>query len=214
MSAIVIIIGAGGHARVVADALLCAGQRVLGFVDRDAALHGSRLLGLPVLGGDEVLAQHDARGLQLANGIGGIEAGPSTRQQVQARLQTAGWRFVAVRHPRAVVSASAVLGEGCQLLACSVVQPGARIGQGSIVNTAAVVEHDCRIGSWTHIAPRALLCGDVQCGDFVHVGAGAVLRQGVRIGNGTLVAAGAVVVHDVHGGLVAGVPARTMERRI
>lgn len=213
MNSAFIIVGAGGHARVVADALLCAGGRVLGFIDADATLHGRCVLDLPVLGGDDALARHDPREVQLVNGIGGVEAGPSLRERVQARLQTQGWRFAGVRHPAAVVAASAVIGEGCQLLAGSVLQPGASLATGSIVNTGAVVEHDCRVGAWNHIAPRALLCGGVHTGEFVHVGAGAVLRQGIRIGDGTLVAAGAVVVRDVVGGTVAGVPARAMDRR-
>lgn len=215
MNAPVIVVGAGGHGRVVADALQCAGREVLGFVDLDPALQGRQVLGLPVLGTDAALGGHDPLRVMLANGLGGISAGAAASQRVrlQTRLQAAGWRFTAVRHPSAVLSASARLGDATQLLAGCVVQAGAAIGHGTIVNTAAVVEHDGEVGDFNHLAPRALLCGGVATGDFVHVGAGAIVLQGLRLGAGTLVAAGAVVVRDVAGGLVAGVPARQREAR-
>lgn len=205
----VIIIGAGGHAAVVADALLSAGETVLGFTDADPARHSGQMLGLPVLGDDaDALARHAPQATRLANGIGGVR-GTALRERVQRRLQAQGWIFTSVRHPSAIVSRFARLGAGTQLLAGSIVQAGAHIGDGSIVNTAAVVEHDCRIGEQVHVAPRALLCGNVEVGSRSHVGAGAVIRQGVRLGDETVVGAGAVVVRDFEGaGVLVGVPAR------
>jgi sugar O-acyltransferase (sialic acid O-acetyltransferase NeuD family) len=217
----VIVIGSGGHARVVADALLAAGTAVLGFTDADPARRGLTLLGMPVLGDDGVLAAHRPDTVRLANGIGGVgsadAAGPGhgrLRQRVQQGLAAQGWQFVGVRHPSAVLSPFAELAGGVQLLAGSIVQPGARVGEGSIINTAAVVEHDVHLSAWCHVAPRALLCGDVRVGTGSHIGAGAVLRQGVRLGANTLVGAGAVVVRSFDGSVVlAGVPAREMESR-
>lgn len=210
----VIVIGAGGHGLVVADALLAAGRRVIGFTDADPARHGRRVAGLPVLGGDDALVAHAASDVLLANGIGGVgrRGGEPLRHRVQARLSQAGWRFTGVRHPSAVVSALATIEPCAQLLAACVVQPGARVGTGAIVNTAAVVEHDAVVGAWTHVAPRALLCGDVEVGEMSHVGAGAVVRQGLRLGARTTIGAGAVVVRDFAGdGLLVGVPAAAME---
>lgn len=212
MSLAVIVIGAGGHAVVVADALLAAGETVLGFTDADPQRHGQRLCGLPVLGDDAtVLAAHRPDTTRLANGIGGVR-GTALRQRVQQRLQAQGWQFTGVRHPSAIVSPFARVGDGVQLLAASVVQAGAEIGAGCIVNTAAVVEHDCRLGEQVHVAPRALLCGEVELGARCHVGAGAVVRQGLRLGADTVVGAGAVVLKDFAGaGTLVGVPARPME---
>ncbi len=210
----VIVVGAGGHGLVVADALVAAGRRVLGFTDADPARHGRHVAGLPVFGSDEALVAHAAGDVQLANGIGGVgrRGGEPLRRRVQERLSQAGWQFTGVRHPSAVVSAFATIEPGAQLLAACVVQPGARIGTGAIVNTAAVVEHDAFVGAWTHIAPRALLCGDVEVGEMSHVGAGAVVRQRLRIGARTTIGAGAVVVRDFAGdGLLVGVPAVAME---
>jgi sugar O-acyltransferase (sialic acid O-acetyltransferase NeuD family) len=207
----ILVIGSGGHAVVVADALLAAGERVLGFTDVDASRHGLALCGLPVLGDDRVLAAHSPDAVLLAIGIGGVRGEPA-RRGVHERLQAAGWRVCGVRHPSAIVSPFARLGAGVQLMAGSIVQPGAEIGDGAIVNTAAVVEHDCVVGRYVHVAPRALLCGNVVVGDDGHVGAGAVVRQGIRLGARTVVGAGAVVVKDYNGaGLLVGMPARPRE---
>lgn len=209
----VIVVGSGGHAIVVADALLCAGEHVLGFTDSDPATHGGERLGLPVLGSDDVLDARTPGGLLLANGIGGVR-GETLRRRVQDHLQKLGWRFVEVRHPSAVVSPFARVGAGAQLMAGCIVQPGAQIGSGAIVNTAAVVEHDVRIGDYVHVAPRAVVCGNADVGAGSHVGAGAVVRQGVRLGEGTIVGAGAVVVKDAGpASLLVGMPARQLEQK-
>lgn len=209
----VVIIGAGGHAAVVADALLCAGENVVGFTDRDGSRHGTMLCGLPILGDDSVLPGLRSEHMVLANGIGGVR-GEALRREVQATLEGRGWRFTGVRHPSAVVSRFADLGEGVQLMAGCVVQPGARLGNGSIVNTSAVIEHDAHLGAYVHVAPRAVLCGCVEIGSGSHVGAGAVVKQGIRLGDMTIVGAGAVVVKDSHGGeVLAGNPARPQDRQ-
>jgi len=209
-----LIIGAGGHAAVVADALLAAGEHVLGFTDADPSRHGQTLCGLPVLGDDRVLDDHTPATLALVNGIGGVGhvTGDPRRRTVQERLAGRGWQFASVRHPAAVVSRFARVGDGAQLLAVSIVQTGAEIGDACIVNTGAVVEHDVKLGAWVHVAPRALLCGDVAIGARSHVGAGAVVRQGLRLGEDTVVGAGAVVVKNfAGGGLLVGVPAHPVE---
>ena len=206
----IIVIGSGGHAAVVADALLAAGCLVLGFTDRDTRRHGALLCGLPVLGGDEVLAHHANTDVELANGIGGAgqRSMAGLRSSVQQALQAQGWRFAKVQHPSAVVSPYAQIGEGTQLLATSVVQAGAVLAEGCIVNTAAVVEHDARLGAFVHLACGAVLCGDVTVGAHSHIGAGAVVRQGVQLGAHTVVGAGAVVLNDFPGdGTLWGVPA-------
>jgi len=213
MSLPVIIIGSGGHAAVVADALLASGARVLGYTDSDPRRRGARLCGLPVLGDDSVLEEHLPGQAVLANGIGGTRVA-KLRRTIQERLEASGWEFVAVRHPAAVVSPFATIGAGAQLLAACVVQAGATVARGCIVNTAAVVEHDVQLGDFVHVAPRALLCGTVVVGANSHIGAGAVVKQHVRVGADTLVAAGAVVVGDFAGnGVLVGVPARVAVAR-
>ena len=196
MTATVIIIGAGGHARVLLDALQLSGCKVLGFVDPAFTKGAQGPGGLPVLGGDEVLKDYSMSAVQLVNGIGSI--GPTMlRGAVYRRGKEAGFSFARVVHPAAVVSASATLGEGVQIMAGCIVQSGAEIGANSIVNTRASVDHDCKIGETVHIAPGVTLSGNVRVGDRAHIGTGAVVIQGISIGADSLVAAGAVVYRDV-----------------
>lgn len=215
MSLPIIIIGAGGHATVVADALLAAGATVLGYTDANPERHGLLHCGLSVLGNDDVLTGYRKEYVVLANGLGGLgEVRLPMRQLIQQRLESQGWRFCSVIHPRAIVSRFARLEASVQVMAGSVIQPGATIGVGSVVNTAAVVEHDVSIGAWSNVAPRAVVCGQVSIGTASYVGAGATVRQGVLVGEYTLIGAGAVVVKDFAGdGVLAGVPARPVERR-
>ena len=208
-----IIIGAGGHGAVVADALMAAGGEVLGFTDADVSRCGSIVCGRPVLGDDRALLAHSPAEVLLVNGLGGIgnTSLDPRRERLQRDLEAQGWTFAAVRHPSAIVSPYARVGRGAHLLAACVVQAGADVGMGCIVNTAAVVEHDVVLGDWVHVAPGAVLCGGVWVGGRSHIGAGAVVRQGVRLGAETIVAAGAVVVRDEDGGVLVGVPARRRE---
>lgn len=209
----VIVIGAGGHAAVVADALLAGGATVLGFTDANPERLGRVICGLPVLGDDRVLAEYGRDAITLANGLGGLgdERVPA-RQRLQQSLENRGWRFCSVVHPSAIVSRFAQLGPAVQIMAGCVVQAGAIVGSGTIVNTAAVVEHDVTIGDWSHIAPGAVVCGHTQVGVASHVGAGATIRQGLLIGAHTLVGAGAVVVKNFPGaGVLVGLPARLVE---
>ena len=203
----IVIIGAGGHAAVVADALLASGQRVLGFVDNDPSRYGLHICGLPVLGSEAALAEHSPARTSLANGIGGTR-GEGLRAAVQRRLESSGWTFLTIRHPSAIVSPFARLEAGVQLMANSVVQPGASLGAGCIINSAALVEPDVQLGAFVHVACNATLCGGVSIGAGSHVGAAAVVLQGVRVGDSTVIGAGAVVVRDFEGGgTLAGVPA-------
>lgn len=209
----VIVIGAGGHAAVVADALRESGAKVLGYTDPDPRLHGTLRLGLPVLGGDDVLAKHAPERVRLANGLGFVSGSGRTaaRARVQQRLQSLGWTFSPVIHPHALISRHATLAADVQVLAGAIVQAGAQVGIGTIVNTAAVVEHDAIVGAWCHVATRATLCGQTCVGDGCLIGAGAVLRQSVSIGADTVIGAGAVVLRDSAGGeTLCGVPARPL----
>jgi sugar O-acyltransferase (sialic acid O-acetyltransferase NeuD family) len=213
MKAPALIVGAGGHAAVLADALLSAGVSLLGFTDQDRARHGALLCGLAVLGSDEdVLKSYQRDTVVLVNGIGTV-GDPGLRTRVQQRLQADGWRFCGARHVSAVVSPFARVADDAQLLAACVIQTGAQIAEGCIINTGAVIEHDVRLGPWVHVAPRALLCGDVTVGARSHIGAGAVVRQGLKLGEQTVVGIGAAVVKSfAGGGCLVGVPARTVER--
>lgn len=204
----VLILGAGGHAKVLIEALLRNGTAVAGILDRDPAMKGSSIMTIPVLGNDDALAGCDPREVLLVNGMGSI-ALPLGRQKLYERIKERGFHFTSVIHPFAVVASDASMGEGVQLMAGCVIQPGCTIGANCIVNTRASVDHDCKIGDHVHVAPGVTLSGEVQVGEGVHIGTGATVIQGVTIGKSSLIAAGAVVVHHVREySTVMGVPAK------
>lgn len=209
MSLPVLIIGAGGHAAVVLDVLRAVGANTVGFADRAVALRGTNVRGMPVFGGDEaVFERYPPDRVMLANGVGGNQS-TGDRRAVFERFSGHGYRFMTLVHPSAVVSPSATLGAGAQVMAGAVLQTSATIGPNTIINTRACVDHDCIIGGHVHVAPGAVLSGGVSVADRAHLGAGCVVIQGIRIGEGALVAAGAVVLRDVPAlGRVAGNPAR------
>jgi sugar O-acyltransferase (sialic acid O-acetyltransferase NeuD family) len=208
----VIIIGAGGHARVVAEAAAASGMRVLGFTDRDSSRHGLLIDQRPVLGGDEILREYGKDEIMLVNGVGSIGI-PTARRGLHERMSAAGWRFACVIHPRAIVSSAARVADGAQVMAGAIIQVGAVVGAGSIVNTAASVDHDCVLGAHCHVAPGAVLSGGVTLADCCHVGVGAVIAQGITLGAATLVGAGAVVVRNhPAGSTLVGVPAEPKTR--
>lgn len=192
-----ILLGSGGHARVVLHLARACGLRVVGLCDPGLLGKGVTMWeGVPFLGGDEVLAAREQATAVLLNGLG-ILPGSTARAQVQARLSAAGWRFATLIHPAAWAAEDAIMGDGVQIMAGAIVQPGCQIAEGTIVNTRASVDHDATIGRFCHIAPGATLCGDVTLGHHVFVGAGATVVQGIQVGHGAIIAAGAVVVHDV-----------------
>ena len=204
----VILIGAGGHALVVLDALLQSRRNVLGLVDIDPGMRGRRLLGIEVLGDEGVLARHAPRSVQLVNGIGST-ASLARRRGVYERLSAAGYEFIGVVHASAILSPHAKVAGSAQIMAGAVVQTHAEVGENSIVNTGATIDHGCAIGAHVHVAPGVTLSGNVTIGDGSHVGAGATVIQGITIGASCTIAAGALVVGSFPPGAhVAGVPAR------
>ncbi len=212
MSLPVIVIGSGGHAKVVIDALLCAGRQVIGRTDRDLARGGMDIQGVPFLGDDAALAAYDPATVELANGIGST-GDPTRRIAVFDTFRARGFRFARVIHPSAIVAADVEIGEGAQIMAGVIVQPGCCIGANIIFNTGARIDHDCDIGEHVHVAPGAVLCGEVTVGARSHIGAGAVVIQTVRVGEDCLIAAGCAVTSNLTGhARVAGVPARLMSK--
>lgn len=206
-----VLLGAGGHARVVLDAMRSNGLPLPEFA-LDAAKAGSLLDGVPVDGGDEMLPAVSGRGITFfVLGIGGQGTSP-LRSRIWKTVVDASLVPLTIIHSSAIVSPSAVIGPGAQILAGAVVNAGAHIGRGVIINTSSVVEHDCQIGDFCHIAPRSCLGGGVNLGEYSHVGIGAVIREYRTIGPQTLVGAGAVVVSDLPGHCRAmGVPAKPVK---
>lgn len=206
----IIVLGSGGHAKVVLDVLLLQQKEVLGLTTLDRNMIDATFLGFPVLGDDEALARYSPSEIRLVSALGSVES-MKERKALFDKFKALGFHFEQVIHPMAIIARNTILGEGAQVMAGAVIQPGSRIGDNTIINTRASVDHDCDIGRHVHIAPGCTLSGAVTVGDETHVGTGATVVQGMRIGGRCLVAAGAVVNRDVDGGhRVAGVPARRM----
>lgn len=201
-----VIVGAGGHARVVMDALLCNAdtQNSYVFADDDVALHGVEMLGIAVLGASTQLIQIGTR-FHVAVGTN------RTREILFRRFVDVGGVPFLVTHPSACVSQFANVSEGSFLAARAVVAPGSVIGKGVIINHSAVVDHDCRVGDFSHVAPGATLAGGVVLGRGVLIGAGARVLPGISIGAEAVIGAGAVVTADVppHAKVV-GLPGRSI----
>ncbi len=191
----VIVLGAGGHAKVVADVLKQSGRKILGLIDIKEKKGASRF-GLLVLGDDNDLDQYDADDIELANGVGAL-SGKGIRWDMANRMRIAGYTFSTIIHPSAIIAESVLLREGVQVMAGCVIQPEVSIGLDSIINTGSLIDHDCEIGSNCHIAPGVSLNGGVKIGDGTHIGTGAVALQYVSIGKNAVVAAGSVVNKDI-----------------
>lgn len=198
-----LLIGAGGHAKVLLDLLRLRGERVAGCLDADPSKKNARVEGVAVLGGDEALKDFAPGSVWLVNAVGVVKD-TAARRAVFERLASRGYVFPSLAAPSAHAAASAAMEDGSQLLTKAVLHPGARLGQNALINTAAIVEHDCRIGRHAFIGPGAVICGGAVLKEGVLVGAGAVILPGVRLGEGARVAAGAVVRKDVPAGTLAG----------
>lgn len=208
----VIVLGAGGHAKVLVDAILLSRRTIVGVVDRDVSKYGSYLLGVPVIGNDETVLNYSAEKVLLVNGLGSISS-TKPREEVLLRFKELGYQFATILHPSAVVAKNVEINEGSQIMAGAVIQTDTCIGVNAIINTRAVVDHDCIIGDHVHVAPGAMLSGGVQVGNNVHIGTGAIIIQGVRIGQDSVIAAGAVVIDDVPPRVtIIGVPGKVLRR--
>ena len=204
-----VIIGAGGHGKVVADAARCTGNwpQVEFFDERWPALY--ELEGTAVVGDLAQLRSRTAPGWPADTELV-VALGDNTRRLALSReFVAAGARLATVVHPSAVVSTSAEVGAGSVVFAHAVINPGCVIGQACIVNTGTLVDHDARIAEGVHICPGVALAGNVSVGAEAWVGIGSCVIQGVKIGERAIVGAGSVVIRDVAAATtVAGSPAR------
>lgn len=208
----VIILGAGGHAQVVADILLRAYEawancQPIGFLDDNSSLAGMTIMGLPVLGSIAQLDEFDHDAVIVAIGDN------RSRTRIFESVRTRGEQIVNAIHPAAVLAPDVRLGEGVMICAGVVVNTGTVIGDNVILNTGCTVDHHNHISPHVHVAPGAHLGGEVCVGEGVLVGIGAAVIPGRSIGDWAIIGAGAVVTKDIPPYTTAvGVPARVIKR--
>lgn len=199
-----IVVGAGGHGKVVAASIIASGDEVIGILDDDPAQTGRIVLGAKVLGPVEASFVPDDAVVIL--GIGSNHA----RRAIAQKLKV---RYASVIHPAAVVHPSVTIGAGTAVFAGAVIQPDSTIGEHTIVNTSASVDHDNAIGAFVHIGPGAHLSGTVTVRDGALIGIGSAVIPGMIVGEWATVGAGSAVVSSVPAGVkVAGCPAKPLNK--
>jgi sugar O-acyltransferase (sialic acid O-acetyltransferase NeuD family) len=206
MSRKLAIVGAGDHGRVVLDTARAQGWDVAGFIDKDK-LSGTEINGASVLGHDALLSQAD---FLAEHAFIVAISHQRIRRALSAQIREAGGELASVIHPNCVVSDYARIGDGCMLIAGTIVNANAHVGDFSLLNTNCTVDHDAVLGTNVQVGPGANLSGNVTCGNDVVIGTGAVVIPRVMIGQGATVGAGAVVIRDIDpGDTVVGNPARS-----
>ena len=198
----IVVVGAGGHARVIVSALRASGELVAAVFDDARELWGKKLLGVPITGPVDELREFTG---QAVIGIGDAR----TRKSLVDRLKI---HWATVIHPHSFVHPAVPLGEGSVVFAGAVVQPESVIGSHAIINTSATVDHNCIVENYVQVAPGANLCGNVSVGVGTFVGANAVIIENLRVGRWSTVGAGAVVIRDLPDNVVAvGCPAKIIK---
>lgn len=204
------LIAAGGHGRVVLDALISRGVAVSGIVDPRLAV-GSAVFGVPVVGDDVWLDECEPNAVALVNGFGAAANTQRRLKQYQQWLAS-GFEIAGVRHPSAIIGAECSLAGSSQIMAGTVLQNRVVIADNVVVNTRVSIDHDCQIQAHVFIAPGVTLCGDVIIGEGAFVGAGAVVMPGMKVGAHAIVGAGSVVLRDIASyETVAGNPAQKLK---
>lgn len=205
----IFIFGAGGHAKVVLDALQL--QSIYGvagiFTDTSSE---SEFLGIRILDTQENVKRYLGEVSKGIMAFGNIEA----RFRLCKELMSIGFDFVNIMHPKVIVSSTANIGRGNFFAAGAIVNAYATIGDNCIINTGSIVEHDCILEDNIHMAPNSTICGNVRIGRNTLIGAGAIVVPGITIGENVVVGAGSVVLEDVpNNRTVVGVPAKQGNHR-
>lgn len=204
MKELLVMIGASGHGKVVADIAANSYEKIF-FLDDDPEV---KLCGkYPVVGTSAVIDDY-VKKADFFVSIGNA----AIRKKFMENLMEKSARIVSLIHPEAVIGSGVTIGEGTVLMAGAIINADATIGKGCIINTAASVDHDCRVGNYVHISVGAHLCGAVSVGAETWVGAGAVVSNNKTICGQCMIGAGAVVVKDItEKGTYVGVPAKRLE---
>ena len=210
----VILLGGGGHAKCVIEAMRLGGKYSPYCILDVKARVGEKVLGVKIDGPDSELPAYFQRGIKLCVVALGSIGDPALRIALWKCAEKAGFGFPAIIHPSATVSSYVEIGRGAYVGPRAIINAGTFIGEGCIINSGAIVEHDCRIGAFAHIAPGAVISGGVAVGDRAHLGTGCSVMHGIRIGSDSIIGVGSVVVKDIPARTVCvGNPAKEIKSR-
>ena len=204
-----IIVGAGGHGAVVAEAARESDQwQDIAFLDDDESIEV--ILDFPVAGKIDKLDALVSKDSELVVAIGNNRR----RLELSREIIERGLRLATVIHPGATISRSATIGAGTVVFAGAIVNARAKIGRACIINTGATIDHDCVLEDGVHVSPGANLAGSVRVEECAWIGIGSSVRETVTIGRDSVIGAGSAVVSDIPGAVTAGgVPARALSKR-
>jgi sugar O-acyltransferase (sialic acid O-acetyltransferase NeuD family) len=193
-----IIIGAGGHGKVVADIARLNGYEDIFFLDNNPDM--KECAGYPVVGPDTMISELSG---DVFIAVGDARIRRRLMNQYEER------EFPVLIHPHAVIANSVLFGAGSVIMAGVVINPGVRVGKGCIVNTSSSIDHDCIVGDFVHISVGAHLCGTVTVGEITWIGTGVTVSNNVNICSSVCIGAGAVVINDIEeNGTYVGIPAK------
>ncbi|OCL25572.1 transferase [Orenia metallireducens] len=206
----IVVIGSGGHAKVVIDILLKRIKnlkeniKIIGILDDDDTKVGSELYGIPVIGNIDKINYLD-KDISYLIAIGNN----LIRKQIKNKFKNIKY-FTAI-HPSVIIGKDVLIGEGTVVMPGVVINGSTNIGEHCIINTSAVIDHDNRIENFVHISPNVSLAGEVRIGECSWIGIGSSIIQDVYIGKNTIIGAGSVVTRHIGDNKIAyGVPCKVM----
>ena len=204
----VVVYGAGGHGKVVADLLAVSGYTIMGFIDDDPALVGATIIGVPVSAAADWLGWHpDA---EVALGIGDNQA----RDRAALCIKQHRGSLLTVVHPAAIISRNAKIGDGTVIMPAVVLNADSEVGEGAIINTGAIVEHDVTVARYAHLSPNCTTGGGAHIGAYTQIGMGASVLPLKRVGANCVIGAGSVVADDIPDDSIAfGIPAKIQSKK-
>jgi sugar O-acyltransferase (sialic acid O-acetyltransferase NeuD family) len=204
----VVIVGAGGQGRLIADALISQKVAIHGFIDPSFEV-GVLVGGIPILGGDDWTRSHPEAVIAI-----GIGATQETSQRMELYNRFKSYRIIGCLHESAIVGTAVKIHDTAQIMANCLLNHSSFVGENVVIHSGGIIEHDAVIEAHSYLSPRVTFCGNVRIGPRVFIGASSTIIQNISIGEGATIAAGSVVTRDVPpNSLVMGVPARVVESR-
>ena len=190
----VVVLGAGGHAKVLIEILIRMEIEVLGvsikFTDKPEKTN------YRLFSDDEVMSKFSPKEINLVNGVGSLP-NHKVRYDLSMTYAEKGYNFISISHPSSIISSDVKISEGAQLLAGTFIGSGSSIGTGTIINSHSSIDHDCEIQEYCHIAPGVTCSGQVKIGKFVHVSPGVTVINNIKIGDNSIINPGVIVTDNV-----------------